>query len=279
MITIVRDGAIGDALMMTPLVKPLLAKYGEVSLRVAPALHDRMYALLNCGALTVTPETIGGVINLNDAYELRPHMHPVEAYCEVAEINHRETGKMFCNRSVSLFAEKFDVVIHATKSWPNRTLSRSGFWFPFVQALHAKGLSVACIAQNQNEMVSGCDVTFLHKTLPEIAGIIAHRARVFIGGDSGPMHIAATSETPVIGLFTVALAERRYPYGRNEALFHGINAAVDCAGCLHRAPVPCRFHDCDFTDERKHRCIDSFDVNAIVEKTLSMREQFSDIKV
>ena len=59
---------------------------------------------------------------------------------------------------------------------------------------------------------------------------LAARAAVYIGGDSGPMHVAATTSTPIVGLFGPTLAERSMPW-RNPAFF---SEAVDAG------PLPCR---------------------------------------
>jgi len=272
MVTIVRDAAIGDILMVTPLVQALRYKYGRVALKVTPSLHNKMHALLNSPALEVTREIKGDVINLNGAYELRPHLHPVEAYCEVAGVS--ASTPAFCNASYSSGWGKFDVVIHPTVSWPNRTLPRA-FWSGLVTALKANGLTVLCIGHSGSEIIDGCDAFHVGRPLAEIAGLIQYGAKVFIGGDSAPLHLAATTSTPIIGLFTIALAERRRPWGRPAHTFAGIDSAVDCIGCLHRAPQPCAFWDCDFTDERKHRCLTGFSIPEIVGKVLAMRNDVS----
>jgi ADP-heptose:LPS heptosyltransferase len=263
-ITIKRTAAIGDILMMTPIVQALIRKHGEVFLQVAPSLHDKMHALLNCpGVLTVTREAHGDVIDLNNAYELRPHLHPVEAYALAAGVDLADTTRAFCNKFYGSASGGFDVIIHATKSWPNRTLPLS-FWAELVKELQAAGLSVACVAQNVGEVVPGCDSVFIGRELPFVAGLIQYGANVFICGDSGPLHLAACTDTPIIGLFTIATAERRKPWKREN--FVGINAAVNCVGCLHRAPMPCSFIDCEFQDERKHACLNGFSIAEIVEK-------------
>jgi len=269
MVTIKRDAAIGDILMVTPIVQALRKKYGEVFLQIAPSLHDKLHSLLNTPVLSVVREPVGHVIDLNNAYELRPHLHPVEAYAEVAGVDVADTTRAFCNVQYPTSDKKFDVVIHATKSWPNRTLPLS-FWAELVKELQAAGLSVACVAHNVGEVVPGCDAVFLGQTLPQVAGLIQYGAGVFICGDSGPLHLAACTDTPIIGLFTIATAERRRPWGRPAETFAGINAAVDCVGCLHRAPMPCSFLDCDFQDVRKHQCLSGFSIPAIVEKALTM---------
>jgi ADP-heptose:LPS heptosyltransferase len=269
-VTIKRDAAIGDILMVTPIVQALRYKYGEVFLRVTPPLHAKIHALLDSPALRVTQEIKGEVIDLNGAYELRPHLHPVEAYCEVAEIRVEDTTRAFCRAEWSPGRGKFDVVIHPTVSWTNRTLPRA-FWEKLVAMLKHEGLSVACIAQNAGEVVAGCDKNFINLPLSEVAGLIGYSHSVFVGGDSAPLHIAATTSTPIVGLFTIARAALRRPWGRGwaEQTFVGIEPALDCVGCLHRAPKPCAFWDCDFQNERKHACLRGFSVPEIVSKVLA----------
>lgn len=264
MITIKRDAAIGDILMVTTIVQALKRKHGEVFLQVAPSLHDKMHKLINApGVLTVTREVHSDVINLNTAYELRPHLHPVEAYCGVAGVDVADMTQGFCNMNYDLRDGKFDVVLHATVSWPNRTLPRA-FWADLVTQLQADGLTVACVAHNTAEIVPNCNAVFLGKPLPYVAGLIEYGAGVFICGDSGPLHLAACTQTPIVGLFTIATAELRRPWGRPSSSFVGINAAVDCVGCLHRAPHPCSFFDCQHDGARYHSCLNGFSIPEII---------------
>ncbi len=65
--------------------------------------------------------------------------------------------------------------------------------------------------------------------LEELRMLIA-RAAVYIGGDTGPMHIAATTATPIVELLGPTLAERSRPW-RDPSRF----AEVVDAG-----PLPCR---------------------------------------
>jgi ADP-heptose:LPS heptosyltransferase len=59
---------------------------------------------------------------------------------------------------------------------------------------------------------------------------LAARAAVYIGGDSGPLHIAATTQTPIVALFGPTLAERSMPW-RNPRWF---------AEAVDGGPLPCR---------------------------------------
>ena len=65
--------------------------------------------------------------------------------------------------------------------------------------------------------------------LAELAALVT-RARLYIGGDSGPMHVAATTRTPIVALFGPTLPERSLPW-RDPAV---PSMAVDAG------PLPCR---------------------------------------
>ena len=66
--------------------------------------------------------------------------------------------------------------------------------------------------------------------LGELRALVA-RAGVYIGGDSGPLHIAATTGTPIVALFGPTLPERSMPW-RDSRYFS--EAVVD------EGPLPCR---------------------------------------
>jgi ADP-heptose:LPS heptosyltransferase len=48
--------------------------------------------------------------------------------------------------------------------------------------------------------------------LRELASIV-RRARLFVGSDTGPLHLAAAVDTPCVGLFGPMPADRCGPYG------------------------------------------------------------------
>ena len=55
------------------------------------------------------------------------------------------------------------------------------------------------------------------------------RARIFLGHDSGPMHLAASVGTPVVAVFSARNLPRMwFPYGgQHQVIYH----EVDCMGC------------------------------------------------
>ncbi len=71
--------------------------------------------------------------------------------------------------------------------------------------------------------------SFYSKDLREIGGLIAN-AEVFIGADSGMMHLASAAKTPTIGLFQKTNTRIYEPYNPGSV---GINTAIsDCDECM-----------------------------------------------
>ncbi|MGH9386893.1 MAG: glycosyltransferase family 9 protein [Vicinamibacterales bacterium] len=74
--------------------------------------------------------------------------------------------------------------------------------------------------------------------LAELRALL-ERAVLYIGGDSGPMHIAATSPAPIVALFGPTLPERSMPW-RDPAIGGlGVDAGpLPCRPCHQRHCVP-----------------------------------------
>lgn len=91
-------------------------------------------------------------------------------------------------------------------------------------------------------------------SLDELHALVG-RAALYIGGDSGPLHVAATTGTPIVGLYGPTLPVRSAPW-RDPRFF---SAAVDvgalpCRPCEQRACVPGDF-----------RCLTHITVDAVAE--------------
>ncbi len=77
--------------------------------------------------------------------------------------------------------------------------------------------------------------------LAELRALIA-RSRLFIGGDTGPLHVAATTETPVVAIYGPTLPDRSRPWRAP----HLITASVEmeglpCRPCDQRVCAPCDY--------------------------------------
>jgi ADP-heptose:LPS heptosyltransferase len=65
--------------------------------------------------------------------------------------------------------------------------------------------------------------------LAELRAVL-ESARLYIGGDTGPLHIAATSRVPIVALFGPTLPERSLPW----------RSAAFAAVAIDSGPLPCR---------------------------------------
>ena len=89
--------------------------------------------------------------------------------------------------------------------------------------------------------------------LSELRALVG-RAALFIGGDSGPLHIAATTNVPVVALFGPTLPERSMPWRRSQAKAIAVDAgALPCRPCHQRHCVPGDF-----------RCLTSIEPERVV---------------
>jgi ADP-heptose:LPS heptosyltransferase len=87
-------------------------------------------------------------------------------------------------------------------------------------------------------------------TLAELANLLKH-ANLFIGNDSGPMHIASACGIKVIGLYGPTNPERFGPYGHNCIALR-----------MEDKCPPCAQDKCKFKD---YRCIDRISVDDVME--------------
>jgi ADP-heptose:LPS heptosyltransferase len=74
--------------------------------------------------------------------------------------------------------------------------------------------------------------------LAELRAVLA-RAALFIGGDSGPLHIAATTRTPIVGIYGPTLAARSAPWRDPELVSEEADAGtLPCRPCAQRTCEP-----------------------------------------
>ncbi|MDH5385847.1 MAG: glycosyltransferase, partial [Candidatus Aminicenantes bacterium] len=86
-------------------------------------------------------------------------------------------------------------------------------------------------------MHSGQTVNLVGKTtLREMASVLKH-CKLFIGNDSGPLHVATAAGVPVVGLFGPGEYQRFKPWGANhEAICLGLSCSPCSQNCLFNEP-------------------------------------------
>ncbi|MBA3638758.1 MAG: glycosyltransferase family 9 protein [Acidobacteria bacterium] len=106
-------------------------------------------------------------------------------------------------------------------------------------------------------------VAFGEFDLAELRALIG-RSRLFVGGDTGPLHIAATTSTPVVGLYGPTLPERSAPW-RDPAI-PTISLGIEGLPCR-----PCEQRVCEPGDFRCLTTLRPEDVISAAEQALQWR--------
>lgn len=112
----------------------------------------------------------------------------------------------------------------AAKQWPaerygevSQMLAKDGLW-PLINF----GPSEEKLARTAETASAGLASTISCSISELIA--LTRRARLFIGGDTGPMHLAAALRVPVVAIFGPTDPARNGPYGaRSVVLRHGVS--------------------------------------------------------
>jgi ADP-heptose:LPS heptosyltransferase len=132
------------------------------------------------------------------------------------------------------------ILIHTGPSWPVREWPQEN-WQQLIADLRQRGhtnigqLGVSRylnFGQVDISIVPGAQSLVNQFSIEECIAVIG-QARLFVGIDSGLLHIAAATRTPSVGIFGMTLPEYRF----SESFRHDfVLNRVDCCGCEHRKP-------------------------------------------
>jgi len=68
---------------------------------------------------------------------------------------------------------------------------------------------------------------------------LARRAALFVGGDSGPLHVAGTTDVPIVGLYGPTLPARSAPWRSAALTAEAVELAdLSCRPCDQRRCAP-----------------------------------------
>ena len=87
---------------------------------------------------------------------------------------------------------------------------------------------------------SGVDLRMVTADLQELVAL-CERSRLFIGGDTGPMHFAAAVGTPVVAIFGPTSSDRNGPFRREDVV---VELRLQCRPCWERDACPLEHLEC-----------------------------------
>jgi len=291
-ILIVRQLALGDVLLATPIIKQLYLDHsGDCEIDV---LTRKPEAFINNPYINevISPEgylsfqkNYNKTINLDLAYENYPNMHILEAYAKyshgsIKKILDQQIGIFTTtaneysinNFIVDNFKKKY-VVIHMRKdTWPSRNL-RESTWREIVDGLLKEtNVEIAQVGSeheisfNHNERLINCLNKF---TIQELKLLIS-KSVCYIGVDSGTLHVAASTNIPIVSVFTSAHHDFRKPLGRKDTdIFIPITPEIECYGCQSRLQPPITGVICSVGDPFSPPCKDSIPVIKIIKNVIA----------
>lgn len=287
---IIRDGAMGDVLMLTPVVRELYARHeGDIAIDIASqaqTVFDNspyVRAVLDPKSLRRGVHTYDVVIDLNETYERSPDIHPVNAYAKLV------LGVSDFDKKLDLYPTREDiqridsvvaeiggpylVVHHFRHEWPNREIDPV-VWDHVLNGLAQQNRFKVIFVGIERDYAElrGADFED-HRgrySLQQLSLLIA-KSEGFLGGDSGPSHIAATTNAPMCIFYTCAHHEARMPL-RSSGRFLPIKPDLDCYGCLTHSPIPRPGYFCYRGD---NACVRTFDTSEATHRVLSFFDKKS----
>jgi lipopolysaccharide heptosyltransferase I len=149
------------------------------------------------------------------------------------------------------------VVLHPAARWPTK-LWEAKRWRRLAATLAAEGASVILTGSTADEAVAGEIAQGMQPPLRSLVGrlslkqlaAVLQSVDLMVTVDSGPMHIAAAMETPVLALFGPTDPTRTGPLGPGGVL----RQPLPCSPCLQRK---CRISD-------TYRCMRDLEVEEVL---------------
>jgi ADP-heptose:LPS heptosyltransferase len=232
-ILIRRRMALGDVLMLTPIIALLKAENPNREIDV-----ETEYPAIFRGNPNVRAAYQGGgpgytqfdrILDMDLAYELDPQKHILTAYANLAGVINALPSVV---PSIYPNALEHDIA--------SRMLGSSQKW----AALHLGPGNVVgrtvptrlLVAVEKHLKSQGWSVLWIQSgaySLHVLAALL-QQCRLFVGADSGPMHLAQAARIPTVGIF--GAVDPQYRLLPGVPYFRGVTAPgreVGCLGCHH----------------------------------------------
>ena len=252
-----RTGALGDVILTTPILRRLRRENPDACISIYTAYPDVFRNNPHVGGTPVADEP-PRIVNLDLAYERRPHIHIVEAYMleafgDAGDPQDR-LPEVFPRATIALPPRT--IAVHAAMAgWRNRTLPRQ-MWHDLIEwlvmAMDYRVILVGTVKDAVSDAtlhIGGwkavSPVTQFHINDLFAQAAVIKSCAAFIGSDSGLLHLATAVGTPAVGLFTSVDPALRMPL--NASNCRAVAADIPCAGCHHLQPAPATTESCTNT--------------------------------
>jgi ADP-heptose:LPS heptosyltransferase len=241
-----RASAMGDVVTITPVLARLRAENPDAQIDVATACtavfegpNWKNPHVSNVVAFGSSTQGYDRVIDLDGIHELDRGRHAIDMYMERAFGD--LAGPNDCHFPMSSAPPDLGVevdwnrivVLHANRSWQNRTLP-GAFWQGLADLIQAAGWTIVVIGTSIDQQVTGSKVinTINRLNLFQQAAAM-HHARVAIVGPGGIEQLAWCTDVPIVAFLTIVTEEAAHPWRHGEVGWNWfpIRTTVECRGC------------------------------------------------
>lgn len=248
-IVLKRQMALGDVILTTPIVRaikesnPLSEIYVQTDF--PEVFSGNPNVTLAAKEIPSMPDQL--VVDLNGSYENTTMRHILEAYEDTTREKVTGLGKV--EWKTELHPSKTDIqwaqamrariggtkacVIHGDEQhWAGKRPSDATLE-AVAKHLRRSGWMVALVGTKARLRPVGCDLDLTGQTTVLQMAALLQRVDLFIGGDSGPCHVAAAVGCPAVVVFGVTSSRFIMTHGHK---FVGLDAdpAIPSAGLRHR---------------------------------------------
>jgi len=275
-ILIVRQGALGDVLLMTSFFPVLKASYSQAIIHIRTdageaLLHNPYVDRIIPYHSSLDFKDYDLVIDLDLSYEREPLVHIVDIYKNYFGVEPlSEKPQIFPSAEDMKYSERITetignfAVFDVGNTWPSRMWPISHYK-TLAKLLYGIGIKIVELGITDETTGLGYDLT--NKTSIHQAAALISQCLFFVGPDSLLGHIAQAFEKPAFLFFGPILPETRI--WRNTPSVNPLfNRELTCLGCHQHLPSPVTYSTCHRSD---NYCMKSINPEEVFKKIMDFK--------
>jgi len=244
-----RSAAHGDVLVAAAVAPALKKKYPGCRIMFNTLCPDVLagnpYIDKMLSAHELSGRTFDIFYNLDMAYEFRPKSHLLEAYADAVGVKTEDCQLHLTQEKISGLPDHYVVLHAAVSSWVGRTLPSASFE-AITQRLLEAGHHVVTVGGGRDFVPKG-SINFVGRTNSSQLAYLIANAKLFVGVDSYPFHVAQTFQVPGVCFFGSIDPKLRLIGKSIKPVYLD---GLPCLGCHHRKPAPSTVTNvCDSKEE------------------------------
>ncbi len=255
---VVREEAMGDVLLTTPIVRAIRRRHPDAHLTFATSWRGEE-------VLAGNPDIDEIVVNRTRLtgrrfdrtfelwYEYDPEMHILDAYAKSAGViltdkqpiltldrGHRAWAERVFQEN-GLREDDLIIGVHTQATWKNRIWPLANFRATLEHFAARYNARIIEFGTDPDNAV-GLDVNLINQGDIKQTAAVLERCSLLLCVDSLLLHVAGAVGTPAVAIFGPVLPHTRLPL---DGLSVGVGlTGLPCFGCHHRSPIPAFRTDC-----------------------------------